>query len=88
MRGYKESGVTHKTVICSICNKHFRSTNAKLVDKLLDLHMKKNHPDEELKIIEGCVSITNKHNTNTTQFSNTMGDKFNQGREILDMLKK
>ena len=65
--GYSTTGVIHRTAICCTCDKQFRSSNEKLVNKLLYLHMKQNHPNEQFDAFESCVQVNSANNNNTTQ---------------------
>lgn len=85
--GYKNTGVVYTTGICCECNKQFRNTNKKLVDKLLNLHLKQSHPNKEWDTERFNINVK-PCNNNTTQYSHTVYDKHNQGEEVKDCIKK
>lgn len=77
----------YTSAVCVECNKQFRSTNKNLVNKLMDLHVKKNHPDDVLCEETYNLNVKDFNNTNTTQLSHTLYDKNGYGDTIKEIYK-
>lgn len=82
----------YTSAVCVECDKQFRHTNASLVRKLMDLHFKKNHPDDVLceetdEILKYNLRVKGFNNTNTSQLSHTLYDKNGYGDTIKEIYK-